>query len=62
MVLLRNYGTGDARNANRTKEQSYQVVVTLRRPGREAALAKKDSLEMNGFTVNQYGEITVSDN
>jgi len=62
MVILRSYNYGDARTANRKIMQRYQPVISLRRAGREAALAQKESLEKLGLTVTPAGEIMVNDN
>jgi len=60
MVMIRNYAAGDARTNTQEKHQSFQLVISLRRAGREAALQKKEELEALGYTVSLYGELNLN--
>jgi hypothetical protein len=60
MVLVRNYRAGDFRSNEIDTHQSSAVVITLRRPGREAALQKKAELESIGFRVAADGSLSLN--
>jgi hypothetical protein len=60
MVLIRNYQAGDFRSNSIDKNQSFTLMISLRRAGREAALQKKSQLEEMGFTVARDGSISLN--
>ena len=60
MVLVRNYQAGDFRSSGIEKNQSFTLMISLRRAGREAALQKKSQLEELGFTVATDGSISLN--
>ncbi len=60
MVLVRNYQAGDFRSNNKDAHQASTLLISLRRPGREAALQKKDELESLGFRVAEDGSLSLN--
>jgi len=60
MVMIRNYAAGDARTNSQEKHQLFQLVISLRRAGREVALQKKEELEALGYTVSLHGELSLN--
>jgi hypothetical protein len=60
MVLIRNYQAGDFRSNEQDTHQASTLLITLRRPGREAALQKKAELESLGFRVAGDGSLSLN--
>ncbi len=60
MILVRNYQAGDFRSNGIDKNQSFTLMISLRRAGREAALQKKSQLEELGFTVARDGSLSLN--
>jgi hypothetical protein len=60
-VLLRSYSIGgDARNLQHDGKGFNQIVIMLRRTGREAAIQHKAALEELGFQVSSSGDLTLN--